>query len=77
MADLVLGDRAHGHVLLEERRDAGPLGVPVTDDELVVGHGEEETLEARLHLGTEPVIERSSAVRALRPPGPRDRLDLA
>ena len=39
---LVLGERAHRHVLLEERRDAGPLGVAEADDELVVGHGQEQ-----------------------------------
>ena len=42
---LVLGQRAHGHVLLEERRDAGPLGVAEADDELVVGHRQEQLAE--------------------------------
>ena len=42
VAQLVLGERAHRHVLLEERRDARPLGVGEADHELVVGHREEQ-----------------------------------
>ena len=42
MAELVLGERAHRHVLLEHRRDPRPLGVAEADDELVIGHREEQ-----------------------------------
>ena len=42
MADLVLGDRAGRDVLLEHRRDPGPLGVPEADHELVVGRAEDQ-----------------------------------
>ena len=42
MADLVLGDRAGRDVLLEHRRDAGPLRVPEADHELVVGGAEDQ-----------------------------------
>ena len=41
VAELVLGERAHRDVLLEERGDPRPLGIGESDDELVVGHGEE------------------------------------
>ena len=40
VADLALGDRGERDVLLEERRDAGPLGVAPAEHELVVGEGE-------------------------------------
>jgi hypothetical protein len=53
VAKLVLGQRAHGDVLLEDRGDAGPLGVRKTDDELVVGHRQQERVEAGLELGRE------------------------
>ena len=43
--ELVLGERAHRHVLLEERRDARPLRVGEADDELVVGHGEQQLVD--------------------------------
>jgi hypothetical protein len=36
MADLALRDRRERDVLLEERRDAGPLGVAPAEDQLVV-----------------------------------------
>ena len=42
VTDLVLGDRAGRDVLLEHRRDAGPLGVPEADHELVVGGAENQ-----------------------------------
>ena len=45
VAQLVLGERAHRHVLLEERRDARPLRVGEADHELVVGHREEQPCE--------------------------------
>ena len=45
MPELVLGQRAHRDVLLEERRDAGPLGVGEADDELVVGHRQQQLVE--------------------------------
>ena len=46
VADLVLGDRREGDVLLERRRDAGPLRVAPAEDQLVVGGGEEEVSPA-------------------------------
>jgi hypothetical protein len=45
VTQLILRERAHRHVLLEHRRDAGPLRVGEADDELVVGHGEEKQRE--------------------------------
>ena len=42
VADLVLRDRAGRDVLLEHRRDAGPLGVPEADHELVVGQRQQQ-----------------------------------
>ena len=42
VAQLVLGERAHRDVLLEERRDPGPLRVGEADHELVVGHRAEQ-----------------------------------
>ena len=53
MADLVLGDRARRHVLLEHRRDAGPLGVPEADDELVVGDAQQQLGERLAGGGVE------------------------
>jgi len=41
VADLVLGDRREGHVLLDLRRHARPLRVMVTQDQLVVGPGQQ------------------------------------
>ena len=40
--DLVLRDRREGHVLLEERRDPRPLGVPPAEDQLVVSDRQEQ-----------------------------------
>jgi hypothetical protein len=45
MAELVLSERADRHVLLEQRGDACPLGVGEADDELVVGHREQQLVE--------------------------------
>ena len=45
MPDLILGDRAGRHVLLEHRRDAGPFGIPEADDELVVGNAQQQLSE--------------------------------
>jgi hypothetical protein len=42
VADLVLRDRREGDVLLEERRNAGPLGVPPAEDQLVVSDRQEQ-----------------------------------
>jgi hypothetical protein len=42
---LVLGQRAHRHILFEQRRDPGPFRVRETDDELVVGHREQQVVE--------------------------------
>src|SRR5204862_1217044 len=42
VADLVLGEGAEGDVLLEQRRDAGPLRVPEAEHELVVGHAQQQ-----------------------------------
>jgi hypothetical protein len=50
VAQLVLGQRAHRHVLLEDRRDSGPLGVREADDELVVGHREQQGVEPGTEL---------------------------
>jgi hypothetical protein len=47
MADLVLRDRREGDVLLQQRSDAGPLGVAPAEDELVVSDLEQR---ARLLL---------------------------
>jgi len=41
VADLALGDRGEGDILLQERGDAGPLGITPAEDELVVGEGED------------------------------------
>ncbi len=46
MTDLVLGDRAGRDVLLEHRRDPGPLRVPEADHELVVGGAEDQLGES-------------------------------
>ena len=43
--DLVLRDRAGCHVLLQHRRDAGPLGVPEADHELVVSDAQDQLSE--------------------------------
>ena len=48
MAELVLGERADRDVLLEDRPDPGPLGVAEADDELVVGHRQQEQRERPL-----------------------------
>jgi len=37
VSDLVLRDRGEGHVLLEQRRDPGPLRVAPAEDQLVIG----------------------------------------
>src|SRR5439155_23905646 len=42
VAELVLRNRAHRDVLLEDRRDAGPFGVGEARHELVVGHRQQE-----------------------------------
>ena len=44
MPDLVLRDRREGDVLLEERRDPGPLRVAPAEDQLVVGELEQQRL---------------------------------
>jgi hypothetical protein len=48
VTDFVLRDRGEGDVLLEERRDAGPLGVAPPEDELVVSYRQQE-LCPRVH----------------------------
>ena len=48
MAQLVLGERADRHVLLEDGRDAGPLGVAEANHELVVRHREQQQREGGL-----------------------------
>ena len=48
VAQLVLGERADRDVLLEDRADPGPLGIGEPDDELVVGHREQEQRERPL-----------------------------
>ena len=52
VAELVLRDRADRDVLLEQRRDARPLGIHEPRDELVVGHGQQQLGERDpgLHL---------------------------
>ena len=47
VAELVLGDRADRHVLLEHRRDPRPLRVAEADDELVVGHRQQQQRQRR------------------------------
>jgi hypothetical protein len=47
VADLVLRDRGERDVLLEERRDPGPLRVPPADDQLVVRQREEDVSPRR------------------------------
>ncbi len=42
VADLVLGDRRKGDVLLERRRDPGPLRVPPPEDQLVVSQAQKQ-----------------------------------
>ncbi len=42
VAQLVLGQRTHRDVLFELRRDPRPLRIGEPDDELVIGHREEE-----------------------------------
>jgi hypothetical protein len=42
VAELVLSERAHRDVLFEDGCDARPLGVGEPDDELVVGHREQQ-----------------------------------
>jgi len=42
MTQLVLGERTHRDVLLEERRDPGPFRIGEPDDELVIGHRAEQ-----------------------------------
>jgi hypothetical protein len=63
VADLALRDRREGDVLLEERRDARPLGVPPAEDELVVGELEEE-VGARGGGGRHRLAARSRASRS-------------
>ena len=46
MSDLVLRDRRERDVLLEQRRDARPLGVSPADDELVVSQPEKKLVHA-------------------------------
>jgi hypothetical protein len=41
VADLALRNRRERNVLLQERRDAGPLGVTPPEDQLVVGERED------------------------------------
>ncbi len=48
VAELVLGERADRDVLLEDRADPRPLGIAEPDDELVVGHAEQEDRERPL-----------------------------
>ncbi len=60
MAELVLGDRAEGEVLFEERRNADPLGVLLAHEVLVIGERQQH-LAGRLHH-----------VRPLRPPAVGD-----
>ena len=43
VADLVLRDRGEGDILLEHRRDPGPLRVAPSDDQLVVSQAEQRT----------------------------------
>ena len=53
VADLVLGERREGDVLLEHGRDAGPLRVAEADHELVVGHGQQQIGDGRAQLRIE------------------------
>jgi hypothetical protein len=53
VTDLVLRDRAGGDILLQHRRDAGPLRVPEADDELVVGKAQQELRERVTGRGIE------------------------
>ena len=51
MADLVLGERAEGHVLLQHGRDARPLRVKEALDELVVGERQQQLGEGFADIG--------------------------
>jgi hypothetical protein len=54
VADLVLGQRRERHVLLQHRRDPGPLRVPEPQHELVVGHGQQQVGEGLAGAFVEP-----------------------
>ena len=67
MTDLVLGDRAGRDVLLEHRRDPGPLRIPEADHELVV-RGAENQLGEGVAGGD---VERNGLAVTRRPPSRR------
>src|SRR5207302_7876600 len=51
VADLLLGDAAHGDVALDIGAKARPLRVPVADDQLVVGGPQQPFPERRADAG--------------------------
>jgi hypothetical protein len=52
MADLVLRDRGQGDVLLEERRDARPLGVAPAEHQFIVRHREQDVARSVVQRGS-------------------------
>ena len=58
MTELVLADRGERQVLLEERRDADPLGVALTHQMLVVGDASSTARSAGPSVVTVPSSSR-------------------